>query len=87
MARTTEKEELNKSQNQEVKLPRSKCTGKTSHKILVSVDNDKSGEWIDGHYSMQWFDNYQVVQCNGCKINSFRSIKGNSENSHPISED
>ncbi len=86
MARTTEKEELNKSQNQEIQLPCGECTGKTSHKILVSVD--KNGEWIHGHHSIQWwFDSYQVVQCNGCKTNSFRSVKGNSEDCYPISED
>jgi hypothetical protein len=86
MSKTEEQEELNKSQNKEVQLPCIQCTGKTSHKILVSVD--KSGEWVyRWGDSIQWFDIYQIVQCNGCKTNSFRSVNGNSEDYHQISED
>lgn len=88
MDKTTVKEELNKTQNQEMQLPCTQCAGKTSHKVLVSVD--KSGEWISGSnssYSFQWHNTYQVIQCNGCKINSFRNIQGDSESGWPISED
>jgi hypothetical protein len=85
MAKTTEKEELNKSQNQEFQLPCIQCVGKTSHKVLVSVD--KSGEWINEYESIQWSDIYQIVQCNGCKATSFRSVNGNSEDYYQISED
>jgi hypothetical protein len=85
MSKTEEQEELNKSQNKEVQLPCIQCTGKTSHKILVSVD--KSGEWSYRGNFIQWYYIYQIVQCNGCKTNSFRFINGNSEDHYRISED
>jgi hypothetical protein len=85
MLKTEEQEELNKSQNKEVQLPCTQCTGKTSHKVLVSVD--KSGEFTNEYSYIHWYYIYQIVQCNGCKTNSFRSVNGNSEDYHQISED
>lgn len=68
---------LNKSQNEEMKLPCVKCTGKTNHKVLVSVDI--RGEETDGRFSIQWCDDYQIVECAGCKTKSFRNVSSNSE--------
>ena len=80
----SEKVELNRSQNKEIELPCVKCTGKTTHKVLVSVDI--RGEETDGDWSIQWNDDYQIVQCGGCKSKSFRNVSSNSEDYYQISE-
>ncbi|WP_157830574.1 DUF4145 domain-containing protein [Aeromonas sobria] len=81
---STKKVELNKSQNVELEVPCIKCSGKTTHKVLVSVD--VRGEETDGNWSMQWCDDYQIIECGGCKAKSFRNVSSNSEDYYPISE-
>ena len=81
---SSEKVEINKSQNLEIKLPCMKCTGKTTHKVLASVDI--RGEETDGDWSLQWCDDYQIVECSGCKSKSFRNVSSNSEDYYQISE-
>lgn len=81
----TEKEELNKTQGNELKLPCVNCDGKTSHTVLVSVD--KFGEEKHHNWSIEWSSSYQVIQCNGCKENSFRSVSSTSEDYMQIAED
>jgi hypothetical protein len=80
----SEKLILNKSQNTEIDLPCVKCLGKTNHKVLTSVDI--RGEETDGHWSIQWCDDYQIVECGGCKSKSFRNVSSNSEDMIQISE-
>ncbi len=73
----SEKVELNKSQNYDIEIPCTRCSGKTTHKVLTSVD--VRGEETDGPYSyMQWCDDYQILECAGCKSKSFRNISSNS---------
>lgn len=67
---------LNQSQNAELELPCIKCLGKTTHKVLVSVN--VRGEQADGDWSLQWCDDYQIVECSGCKSKSFRNVSSNS---------
>lgn len=81
----SENEEINKTQGTELKLACVECAGKTSHKVVVSVD--RNGEETDGEWSIQWNSHYQIVQCNGCKTNTFRSVSSNSEDYHQISHD
>lgn len=81
---STKNVELNKSQNVELELPCIKCSGKTTHKVLVSVD--VRGEETDGDWSLQWCDDYQIVECGGCKSKSFRNVSSNSEDYYQISE-
>jgi len=80
----SEQMELNKSQNIEMELPCVKCAGKTSHKVLVSVDI--RGDESDGEWSIQWCNDYQIVQCGGCKSKSFRNVSSSSEDHYQISE-
>jgi hypothetical protein len=54
-----------------------KCSGKTSHKVVSSFD--LRGEYEDGQYSMQWSVDHQIVQCQGCKTIAFRKASSNSE--------
>lgn len=81
---STKNVELNKSQNAELELPCIKCLGKTTHKVLVSVD--VRGEETDGDWSLDWCDDYQIVECSGCKSKSFRNVSSNSEDYYPISD-
>jgi len=76
---------LNNTQGVEHMLPCSTCSGKTTHKVLTSVDvrGDDDG---DG-YSFSWCTNHQIVHCLGCKTISFREASSNSEDYYPIGND
>lgn len=76
---------LNKTQNAEFELPCQKCTGKTTHKALATVD--VRGSEGDNNYSFDWSTDHQVIQCLGCKSISFRVASSNSEDYYPISDD
>ena len=82
---TSEKIDINKKQNTEIKAPCSECSGKTYHKVLMSVD--RSGSEDQGDWSFNWNSSYQIIQCQGCKIISFRRESSNSEDYSQISED
>ena len=55
------------------------CKRPTEHRVMASLDKD--GETYDQseEWSVQWVDNYQVVQCQGCKSVSFRHLHWFSE--------
>ena len=76
---------LNKTQGEEYMLPCSKCSGKTTHKVMASVD--VRGDDEDGGHSFSWRVDHQIVQCLGCKTISFRKASSNSEDYYPISHD
>jgi len=78
-----EKEELNKTQGEEIRVPCSKCSWNTHHKVLLSVD--KSGEERDKNF--HWDAHYQIIQCQGCKTVSFRYITCDPEDYEEISPD
>lgn len=82
---TSIKYNINKSQGTEIELPCIKCTGKTTHKALVSVD--VRGSQGDHRQSFDWADNHQIVQCMGCKSLSYRIASTNSEDYFQVSED
>jgi len=65
-------------------LPCIKCMGETEHIVMVSVDQD--GKEGQGDWTYQWNNNYQVVQCCGCKSISYRSAHINSEDYEQVSE-
>jgi hypothetical protein len=75
---------LNKTQNEEMDLPCQKCTGKTTHRALATVD--VRGSEGDHNYSFDWAEDHQIVQCLGCKSISFRVASSNSEDFSPISD-
>jgi hypothetical protein len=66
---------INKTQNEEHRLPCAQCLGETRHRVLQSVD--VKGE--DHAWDYQYVDNYQIVQCQGCDSVSFRKSHSNSE--------
>jgi Domain of unknown function (DUF4145) len=67
--------EFNRTKDEEYWLPCGKCNGKTCHNVVVSVD--VSGGDPSGYYDYN--ETYQVVQCQGCKMHSFRKNEINSE--------
>lgn len=73
----TVKYKINASQHQEAEVACLKCSGKTFHKALVSVD--ESGSDGDSNHSFDWYNAYQIVQCLGCKTISYRVVSSNSE--------
>jgi Domain of unknown function (DUF4145) len=73
----TIKHRLNKSVDEEYQLPCTKCSGRTTHKVLASADI--RGEQNDGDFQFSWATDNQIVQCLGCKTISFRQASSNSE--------
>lgn len=76
-------EELNKSVGTNASIPCVKCSGRTDHAVVASVD--RSG--YVPKYDLSWNESYQIVKCNGCKTLSFRSIATNSEDYVQVGED
>jgi hypothetical protein len=61
---------LNDTQGKERWLPCSECDGKTCHKVLVSAN---TLEYLDPAFiDMRQWEQYEIVQCQGCKTISFR---------------
>ena len=73
----TVKHQINNSQNHEAEISCLKCSGRTFHKALVSVD--ESGSEGYGKHSFDWHNAHQIVQCLGCKAISYRIVSTNSE--------
>lgn len=71
MGRVDESYEENETKNKKFKVPCIKCKGKTSHKVLQSLDYS-AREWINKGFTIDWVDNYQIIQCQGCESISFR---------------
>jgi hypothetical protein len=67
------------------KLSCMKCTGRTEHIVMVSVD--QNGEEDQGSWTYEWNNNFQIVQCCGCKSISYRSAHINSEDYVQTSKD
>ncbi len=61
---------VNKTKDQECWVPCSVCDRDTCHRVLGSVDTSERYE-PDG---IQVWENYQLIQCQGCKTISFRKI-------------
>jgi len=81
---TTVEYTANKSLGEEHQVPCTKCSGRTAHKVLASVDFD--GEEKDGNWWFAWTEKYQIIQCQGCKSLSFRLAKSNSEDIYPVDD-
>jgi len=54
-----------------------KCSGRTAHIVLASIDDNGSDD--QGAFSFEWIVRYQIVECRGCKSRSFREEHSNSE--------
>ncbi|MGO9120511.1 MAG: DUF4145 domain-containing protein [Desulfomonilaceae bacterium] len=76
------KTESNKTKDQKIKVYCSQCTGETNHVVMQSVDWHAS-EVIGYHrgdsLTVEWSNNYQIIQCQGCDSITFRRVSWNSE--------
>lgn len=73
-----EKLELNKTKDEKIKVVCSECKGRTNHLVLLSADID-GREDIGEHDWIGWDYHYQIIQCQGCDLLSFRRTDSNSE--------
>lgn len=71
---TSIKEEQNKTQGEEIKIPCSECSGKTYHTVLLSVDKTCESYHASIDESFTQSTHHQIVQCRGCKTISFRHV-------------
>lgn len=68
----------------------STCKRSTKHKILTNIY--LTGEYGQEQYGefyafVDWIDDYQIIECQGCESISFRKIYSDSENTEPIGPD
>lgn len=90
MAKVTETTKLNTTQNQKHKIHCTQCQRETNHLVLQSVDCHASE--VIGHYdghpeTIDWSNNYQIIQCQGCEAVSFRHVSWFSEAQQQIGYD
>lgn len=81
MGRITEKITENMSKGQRPKAHCSKCKCETRHIVLQSADQTGSEELDpdEPQFTVEWSNNYQIVQCQGCETISFRHLSWFSE--------
>ena len=72
----------NKTKGQKLLVSCPNCKNKTNHTVVVSADSQGS-EYYDEYATLFWIDNYQVIQCLGCNIISFRHLNFFSESFNP----
>lgn len=74
------KEEIKESKLKDtfVKVACDVCNRENKHLILQAVRKSGS-ELIDRRFSVDWFDDYQIIQCQGCETISFRILSWCSE--------
>ncbi len=78
---------INKTQGNEFAIPCLNCTGKTTHKVLASVDMQGQEKYRDDEFDISWTIDNQIVQCLGCKTVSFREAISHSEDYDEYSEE
>jgi Domain of unknown function (DUF4145) len=82
VGKLTEKYEENKTKNELAQIQCIDCQKQTKHKVLQSIDLSASEDC--GHYgSVQYWFNYQIVQCQGCDCVTFRKLEQCSEDASP----
>ena len=73
-------EKHNKTQGEELQIPCSQCSRKTTHKVFFSFHQVWS-EFEHKNFapSIQWYMDHEIIQCQGCKTVSFRRTTSNPE--------
>lgn len=79
MGRTTETLSDGKAKGGKIKAFCNKCTTETNHLIHQSMDVVGEEFFGDDEFSVDWEDSYQIIQCQGCDLFSFRHLNYFSE--------
>ena len=69
----------NKSKDQIINVLCIECNRETRHRVTSSLDKKGSHADREEGWSMEWTDDYQIVQCQGCQTVSFRHLNWFSE--------
>ncbi len=68
----------NKTKDKEYNLPCQSCSGETVHKVLSSI-NVEGHEDIEQDFWIKYWEDYEIVQCQGCRSITFRKSNRNTE--------
>jgi hypothetical protein len=74
----SEKLEFDKDKNTEFRVTCNYCDGDTVHKVLSSVSLSAQEDLGRGDFINYW-GNYQIIQCQGCRAISFRKTSGDDQ--------
>ncbi|WP_186381671.1 DUF4145 domain-containing protein [Yersinia massiliensis] len=86
MGKITEVFSENKFKDKLIREICNRCNRETRHKVVTSYE--KNGEEdCGGGYTIDWYNSFQIIQCQGCDDLSFRKESYFSEYVHAISED
>lgn len=67
-------QEENKSISKIIDVPCTECKRATKHRVLTSIDLQEE------LHEVNYYTNYQIVQCQGCESISFRVLSVNTDN-------
>lgn len=83
MSKTEVKFTESKTKDKTLNVLCTECNRPTKHRVAASFDKD--GTEYDKHegWSIEWEDNYQVIQCLGCETVTFRHLHWFSEDYQP----
>lgn len=90
MGKVTETLAANKTKDQKHKVFCAQCKRETNHIVLQSVDCDGEEVFVyknDTHDTINWSNNYQIIQCQGCDAISFRHVSWFSEAQQQVGPD
>lgn len=68
-----------KAKDGKIKAYCNRCTNETNHLICQSMDVVGEEFFDEDKYSFDWEDSYQIIQCQGCDLFSFRHLNYFSE--------
>jgi hypothetical protein len=74
----------NKTKDKMLSVLCTTCIGTTKHKIIASLDNEGCEYEEEAGWSVEWHDEYQIIQCQGCESTSFRHTSSFSEAYDPM---
>lgn len=73
----------NKSKDKVLSILCSSCKSTTKHRIIASLDKDGCEYDEREGWSVEWNDEFQIIQCQGCESTSFRHTSWFSEDANP----
>ena len=81
-AKTTKEFTVQENRGQRLEVPCLRCKRETEHQV-VTPSFRESGSHGEDDWSVDWQDDYQVLQCGGCKGVTFRHYHWFSEDVSP----